>query len=93
MKDLPYSPSSVQTDIEFMQIESAAREAFGRGASVVRTSVQPDNGILVAINTQRTYGHFAILVYSRPTGGLHTGHYFDSIEEAKNDFDARDKAL
>lgn len=86
----PYTPTSVETEAEFKAIEQAARDSFGRAASVLRTSIQDETCVLVAINTQRIYGHFAILEFNRKTKNLHTGHYFDSTGEAAHDFNSRD---
>lgn len=93
MPSLPYHPKSVTLVAEFEAIEAAAREAFGPAHSaVLRTAIQDQHSVLVALNTGRKYGHYGILEFNRYTKVLHTGHYFDSVEEATQDFKDRDRS-
>lgn len=77
-------------------IEKAVAAAFPRG-TVLRVQVFPAPGPLginqehwlVLVNTQRTFGHFAILEWNNSIGALHSGHYFDSMPEAVADFNLR----
>lgn len=79
---------------EWGEVETAAKAAIPR-ATVLRVQecthgLEPaEDKVLVLLNTQRTFGHFAILEWNRKVGALHTGHYFDSMSEAVADFDGR----